>query len=232
MFDPSAIDPSLVVFAALAAFVIWKLRSVLGVRVDREPFAPDRSPPPVAGKRVLPGADPAVAAGSASAALAADRWKGLAEPGSKGWSGLDAVAAADPGFSGTGFVEGARNAYEIIITAFAKGDRDTLRNLLSKEVFDNFAADIAGREQRGETLETIIVSIDQPMIDDARSEPKSTQITVRFKSKLMTARRDRAGEIIEGSLDHAMVNVDIWTFARVTRSRDPCWKLVATETVA
>ena len=80
---------------------------------------------------LLPGAAPC-------AELVADRWKGLAEPGSKSWSGLDAIAAADPSFSGAGFVQGARKAYEAVVGAFAKGDRNTLRNLLSKDVFENF----------------------------------------------------------------------------------------------
>jgi len=228
LIDQIAIDPSLVLFAVIAVFVVWKLRSVLGVRVDRGPTTRGRFPPPgapVAKKGgLLPGAAP-------GAELVADRWKDLAEPGSKSWSGLDEIAAADPSFSGAGFVQGARKAYEAVVGAFAKGDRNTLRNLLSKDVFENFAADIAEREQRGETVETAVVSIDSATIDDARATPNSTHITVRFKSKMMTARQNRAGEIIEGSLDRSVENVDLWTFARDPRSRDPNWKLVATETV-
>ena len=93
-----------------------------------------------------------------------DRWKGLAEPGGKVWEGLDAIAATDPTFSGKGFVEGARKAYEMIVTAFAKGDRDTLHNLLSKDVFDSFAREIDGREKRGEKAEFALVSIDEAVI--------------------------------------------------------------------
>jgi len=227
LLDQIAIDPSLVIFAVIAVFVVWKLRSVLGVRVDHGPTARNRFPPPGASLAKNGGPPP----GAAGAELVADRWKGLAEPGTKGWSGLDAIVAADPAFSGTGFVQGARKAYEAVVTAFAKGDRKTLRNLLSKDVFENFAADIAGREQRGETVETTVVSIDSATIDDARATPNSMHITVRFASKLMTTRQNRAGEILEGSLDRAVENVDLWTFARDPRSRDPNWKLVATETV-
>jgi predicted lipid-binding transport protein (Tim44 family) len=224
LLDQIGLDPSLVVFAIIAVFVVWKLRSVLGVRIDRGPTARNRFPPPGASLAKQSGPQP-------GAEPVADRWKGLAEPGSKSWSGLDAIAAADPAFSGTGFVQGARKAYEAVVVAFAKGDRKTLRNLLSKDVFENFAADIAGREQRGETVETAVISIDSATIDDARAAPKSTHITVRFTSKLMTSRQNRAGELIEGSLDRAVENVDLWTFARDPRSRDPNWKLVATETV-
>ena len=98
---------------------------------------------------------------SADRPLPADRWNGVAETGSKAWAGLDAIAATDAAFSGPAFfIEGARKAYEIIVAAFAKGDRDTLRRLLSPDVFDGFAAEISGREARGESVESALVSID------------------------------------------------------------------------
>jgi predicted lipid-binding transport protein (Tim44 family) len=219
-------DPSIIVFAAIAVFVIWKLRSVLGMRVDRETPATRRFPGmgPIQAQP-LPGAPP-----SERAALAAspDRWKGLAEPGGEAWAGLDAIATSDPSFSGASFVDGARKAYEMIVNAYAKGDRDTLHNLLAKDVFDSFAREIDGREKRGEKVETALVSIDEATIESARAEPGSNRITVRFVSELMSARRNRAGEVIEGSLDQASHIVDLWTFARDPRSRDPNWKLVAT----
>ena len=137
----------------------------------------------------------------------------------------------DAAFSGPAFIEGARKAYEIIVAAFAKGDRDTLRRLLSAEVFDSFAAEISARETRGESVESALVSIDSASVDDARALPQSNNITVRFTSKLITARRNREGQIIEGDLDHAAKIVDLWTFARNPKARDPNWKLVATETV-
>jgi predicted lipid-binding transport protein (Tim44 family) len=223
-------DPSLILFAALAVFVLWRLRSVLGARTDRDSpaasgrFEPRRAAPPAPAP--LPGAPPA----DGAPVLAADRWKGLAEPGGAAWSGLDAIAAADPAFSGKAFVDGARKAYEMIVAAFAKGDRDTLRGLLSKEVFDNFAGEIAGREARGETEETAVVSIDSATVDAASADARALQITIRFVGKLMSARRNSAGEIILGSLDQAERAVDIWTFARDPRSDNPNWKLVATET--
>lgn len=222
-------DPSILIFAALAVFVIWKLRSVLGVRVDRE--TPPRfqragplQPAP------LPGAAPPPAGAAFAPELSPDRWKGLAELGGKVWEGLDAIAATDPTFSGKGFIEGARKAYEMIVTAFAKGDRDTLHNLLSKDVFDSFAREIDGREKRGEKAESALVSIDEAVIQDAQADAGTNRVTIRFVSQLISARRNRAGEIIDGSLDKAARIVDLWTFARDPRSRDPNWKLVATET--
>jgi len=223
-------DPSVLIFAALAIFVLWKLRSVLGERNGRESSTPSRFPPFGASARGGPLPDAAPLSGAAKP-LPADRWNGIAEAGSKAWAGLDGVAAADAAFSATVFIEGARKAYEIIVAAFAKGDRDTLRRLLSADVFDSFAAEISAREARGETVESALVSIDSATVDDARALPESNSITVRFVTKLLTARRNREGQIIEGDLDHAAKIVDLWTFARNPKARDPNWKLVATETV-
>lgn len=222
-------DPSLLLFAALAVFVLWKLRSVLGERAERDFRAPGRLTQPGAAFRPRPLSGAAPVAASARAP-ADDRWKGLTETGSKAWAGLDAIAAVDPGFSGPAFIEGARKAYEIIVNAFAKGDHETLQRLLSREVFDRFAAEIDAREARGETAETAIVSIDSAIVDDAAATPQNATITVRFASKLVTTRRNRHGAVIDGGSDQASSIIDLWTFSRNPQSRDPNWKLVATTT--
>lgn len=221
-------DLSLIVFAALAIFVVWKLRSVLGVRVDREETPPAQFQPRGAplGPTPLPGAAPAA---HVSRPMAEDRWRGVAEDEGAAGPGLDAIAAADPRFDGAGFLEGARRAYEMIVTAFARGDRDTLRPLLAKEVFDGFAGEIARREQAGETMETAIVAIDSALVEAARAAPRLNEITVRFSVRLMTIRKDRAGETIEGG--HTAPVEELWTFARDPRAADPNWKLVATRPV-
>lgn len=223
-------DPTLIVFAALAAFVIWKLRSVLGVRVDREDAPPParlnpaRSSP--AGRAPLPGAAP-LDSGANPPRPASERWDGVAEKGGSAWTGLDAIAANDPGFDARAFLEGARRAYEIIVAAFAKGDKDALRALLSTDVFEGFAGEIARRQQNGETLETAIVAIDSAIVEAARATPRENEITVRFATRLNSVRRDREGETIEGG--HTTPVVELWTFARDPKARDPNWKLVATK---
>jgi predicted lipid-binding transport protein (Tim44 family) len=221
-------DPSIIVFAALAVFVIWKLRSVLGVRVDRETPPPAQFRPPRGpmGPVTLPGAAPT--GGSPAAPPAEDRWKGVTEKGSGAEAGLDAIRGFDPQFDGRAFLDGARRAYEMIVSAFAKGDRDALRPLLAKEVFDGFAGEIARREQAGETMETAIVAIDSALVEAARAAPKLNEIAVRFAVRLMTVRRDSNGETIEGG--HTVPVVEVWTFARDPRAPDPNWKLVATRT--
>lgn len=225
----SDFDPSILVFAALAAFVVWKLWSVLGVRVDRGGPASDRAGP---ARRIGPASqNSAFAPAPASGALDADRWKGLAESGSNGWRGLDQIAASDRGFFAPAFVDGAKKAYGMVVEAFAKGDRDTLRNLLSTEVFDSFAGEIAARERRNETAEAHVVSIDSATVEDAKVEFGKAQITLRFVVKLQSVRRDSAGAVIEGDPERPLAIVDLWTFARDVASRDPNWKLVATETV-
>jgi predicted lipid-binding transport protein (Tim44 family) len=217
-------DPSLVVFAALAIFVVWKLRSVLGIRVDREPPAAQFAPPPVR-NAPLPGAPPAE---DVVPLAPQERWKGVIDKEDAA-PALDAIARADSRFDGRGFLDGARRAYEMIVGAFAKGDRDALRPLLSKEVYDGFAHEIARREAAGETLETAVVAIDQAVIDSALAEPRRNEITVHFAVRLITIRRDKSGETIEGG--NTLPVEELWTFARDPRASDPNWKLIATRAV-
>jgi predicted lipid-binding transport protein (Tim44 family) len=153
----------------------------------------------------------------------------VAEAGSPLAAGLDAIAAADASFDAKHFIAGARSAYEMIVTAFAEGDRRMLRNLLSREVFDGFEAAIKERESKGETVETRFVSIDKAEITAAEMRGKSAQITLRFISQLISATRDRAGAVTDGSAEKVTEVTDVWTFSRDLSSRDPNWKLIATE---
>ena len=117
----------------------------------------------------------------------------------------------------------------MIVTAYAEGDRRTLRNLLSREVFEGFDAAISEREKRGETVETRFVSIDNADITGAEMRGRSAQVTVRFLSQLVSATRDKQGNVVDGNAEKVSEVTDVWTFARDVGSRDPNWKLVATE---
>jgi len=143
--------------------------------------------------------------------------------------GLDEVARVEPGFDARAFVDGAKVAYEMIVTAFAHGDRKALKNLLSRDVFDGFDRAIAERERRGEKAETTFVSIDKAEIAGVEVRNRVAQVTVRFLSKLITATRDAAGKVVDGSPEAVVDVTDIWTFARTLGTRDPNWQLVATE---
>jgi len=226
-----------IIFLALAVFIFLRLRSVLGQRTGRErpPYDPysarDAVRSPATDKVVtLPSRPVETAARPAEPAAApGERWKGVAETGSSVATGLDAVAAADANFDVQHFITGARAAYEMIVTTFAEGDRRQLRSLLSREVFDGFDAAITERENRGETAETRFVSIDGATITAAELRNRTAQITVRFVSKLISATRDRSGAVIDGNAEKVTDVTDVWTFARDVTSRDPNWKVVATE---
>jgi len=223
------LDPSLLIFAVIALFVLWRLRSVLGERTERDLRASRGVPHPGSAFRLRPIAGGA-SAGAPSRSADEERWKGLAEGGSKAWAGLDAIAAVDPSFSGRHFIDGARRAYDMIVSAFAKGDRETLRRLLSTEVYGRFAAEMDAREERGETAEAAVVSIDSATVEDAAAVGQNATITVRFASRLMSTRRDRGGAVIDGGSGQTVALVDLWTFSRDPKAQDPNWKLVATTT--
>src|SRR5947209_5304645 len=226
-----------IIFLALAVVIFLRLRSVLGQRTGRErpPYDPysasrDAVRTPASDKVVaLPGRGAEPAAQPVEPVVPIDRWKGVAEPGTPIAAGLDAIAADDKEFDLKHFLAGARAAYEMIVTAFAAGDRRTLKNLLSREVFDGFDTAIREREGRGETAETRFVSIDKADITGAELRGRAAQITVRFVSQLVSVTHDRAGAVIDGSPDKVTEVTDVWTFARDLSVRDPNWKLVATE---
>jgi predicted lipid-binding transport protein (Tim44 family) len=227
-----------IIFLALAVFIFLRLRSVLGQRTGRErpPYDPySREPARPATEKVVPLPNRAAEAAvpkpldTAEPVEPGARWKGIAEPGSAVATGLDALVASDPSFDPKHFLTGARAAYEMIVTAFAEGDRRSLRNLLSREVYDGFDGAIAEREKRGDKVETRFVSIDKAEITAVEMRNRNAHVTVRFLSKLITATRDKNGNVIEGSADSVTDVTDVWTFARDVSSRDPNWKLVATE---
>ena len=137
--------------------------------------------------------------------------------------------AADPSFDAKHFVAGARAAYEMIVGAFAAGDRKALKNLLSRDVYDGFETAIRERETKGETVENKFVSLDRAEVIGAELRSNTAQVTIRFVSQLITTTRDKAGNVIEGNPDKVTEVTDVWTFARDVTARDPNWKLVATE---
>jgi predicted lipid-binding transport protein (Tim44 family) len=228
-----------IIFLALAVFIFLRLRSVLGQRTGRErpPYDPFAARDQVRGST----GDKVVTLPTRAVEQAAkpvepveptepvDRWKGVAPSGSAVAAGLDAIVAADKSFDPRHFLTGARAAYEMIVVAFAQGDRRTLREWLSKEVYDSFDGVIREREGRAETAESRFVSIDTTEIAAAEMRGRIAQVTVRFVSQLVSVTRDKSGAVTDGSPDKVTDVTDAWTFARDVTSRDPNWKLVATE---
>jgi predicted lipid-binding transport protein (Tim44 family) len=226
------------VFFLIAAVVIFfQLRNVLGRRTgnERPPFDPY-----TAARTPDSGKDPAKAAENV-VSLPRKRGAGetvdeaykavdaVAQPGTELNKGLRAIKDADPSFDPKSFLDGAKMAYEMIVMAFADGDRKTLKNLLSREVFDGFVAAIADRESRSEKIQSSFVGIDKADYVTAEMKGSEAHVTLRIVSELISATRDSAGAVIDGDPETVAEVKDVWTFARDTRSRDPNWKLVATE---
>ena len=223
------------IFFLVAAVVIFlQLRNVLGRRTgsERPPFDPyskregaPETDSPDRGKVVtLPRRDGADEEENPFAAIDA-----VAAPGTPLNDQLRAVAKSDPSFNPKEFANGARMAYEMIVVAFADGDRKTLKNLLSREVYEGFDAAISERESKGEVVRSTFVGIEKADIVGAEVKDSEANITVRIVSQLISATYDKAGALIEGDADTVAEVNDLWTFARDIRSRDPNWKLIATE---
>jgi predicted lipid-binding transport protein (Tim44 family) len=219
---------------AVAVAIFLRLRSVLGRRTDDDRARLDsyaaREAAAARDNNVvpMPRADTAKPAAPDTGASVDDRLGALPED-SRALEPLRAIAAADPAFEGDAFLNGAKVAYEAIVAAYARGDRDTLRGLLSREVFESFNAVITEREARGETNEFSFVGISSAGIVDASFAGRIAHVTVRFVSELVTAIRDRSGNVIEGDIKAVRQVTDVWTFARDISSRNPNWRLVATD---
>jgi predicted lipid-binding transport protein (Tim44 family) len=206
----------ILLFAAIAGFLVLRLRSVLGRRTGLEQRRDPFTPPPAAPQIVPPPVSPPRAAnGSAAPPLAAP-------------SGIAAIAAGDPSFAEESFLRGARGAFEIIVNAFAAGDTAALKPLLSKDVFDRFAEAIEARRAANETLQTTLVSIKSAEIFEATVEGGTALVTVKFVSDQTNVTRTGDAKIVEGEADRVVEHVDFWTFARPVKARDPNWTLVAT----
>jgi predicted lipid-binding transport protein (Tim44 family) len=231
------VDIYTIIFLALAVFIFLRLRNVLGQRTGSERPPYDRAARNVVQSAQetnvvpMPGTviDQAPLAPTADV-TPADRWKDIAEAGTPLAQGLDAIAAHDSSFDPRHFLSGARGAYEMIVLAFANGDRRSLKDLLSSEVFESFDSAIKDRERQEQKTETRFVSIDKAEIVAAEARDRSAQLTVRFVSQMISVTRDKSGTIVDGNPDKVTDITDVWTFSRDTSSRDPNWKLVGTGT--
>lgn len=224
----------IIILAVIAAFFILRLRNVLGKRTGHQdkldPFAGRRDDGKIVNlpdRRQAPAENQDEGDGQETANLGrADLPKDTTPLA----AGLSQITAADPSFSAKAFEQGARMAFEMIVNAYARGDLKTLRPLLSNEVFEEFAGAVRQREAAGETLETTFVGIREAEVSEAEMQGKTAFVTVRFVSEQTNVTRDKAGAVIAGDPTQVDVITDLWTFARNTRSRDPNWTLVATDT--
>jgi predicted lipid-binding transport protein (Tim44 family) len=235
-------DPLNLLLLAVALVVFWRLRSVLGTRTgnERPPIEPFGTKPADARK---PGEAPGTVIrfpqnddGEPRRGLepepAEPVWKGYAEPGSDLAAVLEQMAESDTAFTPRSFVDGAKMAYEMVIEGFAQGDKKTLKNLLSRDVFDGFAAAIDARESSGQRVESRFVGIDKATIKAASLVGSKASITMQFVSELISATYAKSGELVDGDPKEIREVTDVWTFERDVTSRDPNWKLAATQAPA
>ncbi len=242
MFDLGTLIPLII-----AAFVIFKLRSVLGQRNGNEqpPYDPYQSDRKLehdseeeadsANDNVvtLPRKSSSRKSGTATrnreenpAIKAIDKIAGKRTKLNKALRG---ILERDPSFDPESFLSGAKLAYEMIVNAFGDGDKKTLKTLLAREVYGGFAEAIDTRNSNGEKVQSSFVGIDKAEIISADLQKDETQVTVRFTSQIISATLDKDENIIDGDLQDIAEIVDMWTFARSVKSRDPNWKLAATE---
>jgi len=206
---------ALVLFGAIALFLILRLRSVLGKRVGFE------KPP------IPPGQMPGFGAGPIIEGQAVPvRGRPVPDPRSALGERLMSIVNADPNFDPPKFLADAETWFRMIVTAFAAGDRKTLQNLLTPQVYQTFDAVIAAREAAGERHRTEIKAIIASTIEDAQLIADHAAVIVRFVSDQVNLTLDAAGTPLVGT-EAVTEIVDLWTFERTVKSKDPVWRLAA-----
>lgn len=219
----------IIIFALIAAFLVYKLRSVLGKRHGDErqrpnPFARKEGDEQGSDNVVpMPGRG-GQQTGAAQKQASYHPDYGDTEVG----RGIAAIQEGDPEFEPADFLEGARAAFSMVVEAFAEGNLTTLRSMLDDEVYQDFESAIAEREEQGESLETHLDEIVSSEIIDARLSGRTAKVTVRFVTRQRNVTKDKDGHVVDGDPETAVDVTDIWTFSRDTRSPDPNWVLEAT----
>ncbi len=234
------LDLTTLITIGIAVFILLKLRSVLGQRTGyqkREDLF-EKAAKRESANENKPAADNVVKLPNRGGEnnveveeknLKVQKIDSIAKPRTKLNKGLKEILAVDPEFSPKEFLGGADMAYEMIVNAFADGDKRSLQNLLSTEVFKGFEAVIDERASNGETVKSSFIGIDASEISQAEMKDRMANVTVKFESQIVSATFDKDSKLIEGDENEVVRVKDIWTFSRDTRSRDPNWKLVATE---
>jgi predicted lipid-binding transport protein (Tim44 family) len=215
-----------ILLALLTGFIAFRLYSVLGRRTGHERSPEDQLRLPD-GARPKPKAAPVTDNVVSLPERAAQAGTGAPSPSPLARALLE-IKLNDRSFDSDRFVTGARAAYEMIVTAFAHGERDTLRPLLSDEVFETFDRAIRAREAKRERIDFTFLSLKSARLTGAEMKGQTAEITVTFESEIMLAGYDPSGALIEGDAKTPHRVTEVWTFARDTRSSDPNWTLIST----
>jgi predicted lipid-binding transport protein (Tim44 family) len=224
MMGAGGFPVDLVLFGMVAAFLILRLRSILGRRSGFE-RPPELRPQelhrgPFGAAQVIEGAEPVSDAPTAAAA------RTLPDPVSPVGQTLARMQALDGNFDPARFLDGAQAAFRMVVTAFASGNRTALQPLLSEDTWRAFDLAIAAREQAGESQRTEIKAITAATIEGAELRGSTADLTVRFVSDQVNVTIGRDGQPAAGS--EALTEIaDVWTFERELASADPTWRLVS-----
>ena len=209
----------ILIFAAIALFLIFRLRSILGSRDGFEQKRPEQSAfdgtaqtdKDNVPKKVVPLRNKMAASKTANG------------------QGLEAVRQADPLFKDDEFMQGAASAFSMVLQAFADGDLSTLRRLLAFELYEEFAQSIHARNKEGDQLTITVHSINDVQLTDGSVKDFTASVTVTFVSEQSRTVKNNAGDIVEDESEERAVITDIWIFERDTQLDDPNWKLVETQ---
>ena len=215
----------IIILALLAAFIIFRLRSVLGRRTGHE-----RPPPDTFARSTEPDPknDNVVSLPDQETAEKRSESAEPKAPQSPVELGIEQIRAADGSFDPNEFVTGAKTAFEMIVTSFALGDLSNVKAFLNKDVYERFSDAVEERLKAKETLETTVVGFSSAEVVDARLDARVAVVTVKFVSEQINATRDRNNEVVDGDPARPVGVTDFWTVSRDTRARDPNWTLVET----
>jgi predicted lipid-binding transport protein (Tim44 family) len=224
----------ILIFALIAAFLIYRLNAVLGTRHGEErqrrnPFDPAQEKKAAADEATVVTLEGEAVRENVVSLADADRHIDAAlNHDGRIETGLRDIAATDGYFEINSFMQGARSAFEMIVLAYSRGDLDTLRPLLSPKLFADFAAGVKNREALGHSNELTLHRIKSARIVEAHLGGAMAYITVDFDVEETSVTRDASGNVIDGNPDKVFSVEDIWTFTRDTRAADPNWTLIET----
>ncbi|NVJ71278.1 MAG: Tim44 domain-containing protein [Alphaproteobacteria bacterium] len=216
----------IVLLAMVAAFILLRLRSELGKKTGNEPLPPAAGGmhPRTQGDDMLhddQGDDtPGVVVGPGNV-IDLEENPALRKA-------FQAIRHADRSFDVSTFLTGAKSAYEMILDAFWKGDKETLKEFLDDSVYQQFAGAVDQREKDGLEVHNKILDVTELDIIGAQMAGQTAELTVHFRAELIAVTKDKDGNVVEGNVSDAVEVNDKWTFARDTKSRSPMWTLVAT----
>lgn len=211
----------LLVLFALAAVVLYRLKTVIGTRTGHE-APPEFVRRQQEGRQTAPQPVPDVGP-------VIDEDEAPGAPGN-GRAAIDAIRRIEPSFDPREFVSGARQAYEMILMAFEEGDRETLQSLLAPDVYQAFEQGIQAREEAGLRVEARFIGVRDARVDEVAFDPETriADVTARFVGELIVAVLDAENRVVDGDPNEIRRQTDRWTFSREMGSTDPNWLLTGT----